>query len=124
MNARIAVRHSVCRIIEMVSNSTHRRRRRSKMRRSSTLARYFLILAIVTAAAFLIPLGPVADAIAGEPPAVKPLPAAGVFDARAYAAEYGVNVKEARRRLRAQNQMSGITDLLRRGTGKRFAGLW
>ncbi|MFL6294057.1 MAG: hypothetical protein ACJ759_24440, partial [Thermoanaerobaculia bacterium] len=96
------------------------------MHKSSSLARYFLILGIVIAATFLIPLGPVADAIAGEAPPVEPLPAAAseVFDARAYAAEFNVNVKEARRRLRAQNQMSGITDLLRRGSGKRFAGLW
>lgn len=96
------------------------------MHKSSSLARYFLILGIVIAATFLMPLGPVADAIAGEAPPVKPLPAAvsEVFDARAYAAEFNVNVREARRRLRAQNQMSGITDLLRRGSGKRFAGLW
>lgn len=96
------------------------------MHKGSSLARYFIILGIVIAATFFIPLGPVADVIAGEAPPVKPLPAEAseVFDARAYAAEFGVNVREARRRLRAQNQMSGITDLLRRGSGKRFAGLW
>jgi streptogrisin C len=90
------------------------------------LTRLLIILSIVIAASFLVSNESVADALAGPLPPVRPLSAAAaeLMDARAYSADHKVNVREARRRLRAENQMSGVIDLLRRGAGKRYAGLW
>jgi streptogrisin C len=90
------------------------------------LTRLLIILGIVVAASFLVSSRSVADALAGPLPPVRPLSAAAaeLMDARAYSANHKVNVREARRRLRAENQMSGVIDLLRRGAGKRYAGLW
>ncbi len=95
------------------------------MRQRSSLDR-LIPLGIVLAITFSMSLGPLAEAIAGQAPSARPLPAAAgqLLDARAYAADYNVSLREAQRRLRAQDQMSGVVDLLRRATGRRFAGLW
>ncbi len=90
------------------------------------LIRLLIILLIVTAGSFLVSKQSVADVLAGPLPPIQPLSAASaeLMDARAYAAYHRVDVLEARRRLQAENQMSTVVDLLRKGAGKRYAGLW
>ncbi len=46
------------------------------------------------------------------------------IDSRSYAADTGVSIDEAVRRLRLQAHLGKITGLLKDATGERFAGLW
>jgi streptogrisin C len=90
------------------------------------LIRLLILLVVVIASSFLVSSQSAADVLAGPLPPARPLSAAAaeLMDARAYSVMHKVNVREAKRRLRAENQMSGVVDLLRRGAGKRYAGLW
>lgn len=90
------------------------------------LLRLLVILGIVITVSFLVSNWSVADALAGPLPQAQPLSAAAaeLMDARAYSADHNVDVREAQRRLRAEAQMSDIVDLLRKGSGARYAGLW
>src|SRR6476469_1812949 len=90
------------------------------------LIRLLIVLGMVVASSFLVSSRSIADVLAGPLPQSQPLSAAAaeLMDARSYSANHKVDLREARRRLRAENQMSGVIDLLRRGSGKRYAGLW
>src|SRR5687767_5119247 len=101
----------------------------------SRIALHCSILAL-TAATLLFASGPAADAFAqaGQPPEQPPHEGAPVRilshdeallqDARAYAADYGVSIEEAQRRLDAQQHQGDVIERLRNTTRGRLAGLW
>lgn len=96
------------------------------MYKRSQVGRLLGILPAFTLLTFLSATLPVSSAFAApKPKGDNPPPSAGELqDARSYADEFGVSEEEALRRLRAQEQVSHVTDLLRRATQHRFAGLW
>lgn len=93
------------------------------MYKRSLVGRLLSIFAALTAIFFLISSFPVTDVIAA-PRSEASASAGELQDARSYADEFNVSEEEALRRLRAQEQMSKVIDLLTRANQHRFAGLW
>ena len=96
------------------------------MHTRSYLTRLLTILGIIIVSNLFVSSPSAIGAPAGPLPADGAFPAAApdLLEARAYSATYKVSVSEALRRLRAEDQMSGVIDLLRKGSGDRYAGLW
>jgi len=96
------------------------------MYKRSKVGRFLSVLAALAAITFLLFSIPAtnANAASGRKGNTPPPSAGELQDARSYADEFGVSEEEALRRLRAQEQMSKVTDLLKRATKQRFAGLW
>jgi len=93
------------------------------MYQRSRVVRLFSILGLLTAITFLISSGPVSSASVETKPFLTPSQSL-LLDARSYAAEFNVGVDEGLRRLRIQQSLGDVIELLQRATRQRFAGLW